>query len=685
MVDTLIARIEELSQTQGDKEAVIFKKEALTYGQLSRAIKRAGAILSSFGVKRGDRVLFTALSKPEMFVTYLGIQYAGGVVVFLDKNATPENMAMVYEDTQAALILTDKPLKEYEEKCRKESLKAFYARVMDPEENVEDMPYVRPDDEDMAEMIFTTGTTGRPKGVVLSYRAVYHILTNTKEGTRVREDERMLMPLPLNHSLALRVSRAILYSGATIVLQNGFAFARELESNIIEKQCSAMTTVPASLELVRMQMQDKFPEILGKLRYIEVGAGSLTIRQRREVTSLLPNTQFFNTWGSSETGGVLFTDVNAVVGDDEKVACIGKVLPGRPANTVQVLDMEDKPIARSDREHPGRLVITGDMVMSGYYGREEQTREALHGNSLYTNDLVYTDEEGYVYMLGRIDDIINVGGEKVSPIEVENIACQYEGIRECACIGVPDPDEVLGQIPVLYVAPNSAYNEDELKVYLSKRMERYKLPLAYEKVSELPRNRMKKIDRKAMRSLWEKRGEAKDLNNPVIENILNRHSVRKFTDQDIPGDMLEMILKAGYYAPTGKNLQTWRFTVVKNADQIYRLREAAMEAAAANKVNCYGFNNPKVLVLVSNDVRNHDGGQDASCAAENMMLAANSYGLGAAWLNVLMTLRDASPVKEMLDEWGIPANHTVWSMVALGYPAEKPKSPARKTNVVHYV
>ena len=113
-----------------------------------------------------------------------------------------------------------------------------------------------------------------------------------------------------------------------------------------------------------------------------------------------------------------------------------------------------------------------------------------------TNDLVYMDEEQYVYMLGRADDIINVGGEKVSPIEVENIASEYPAMKECACIGVSDPNEVLGQIPVLFVVKDAGYSEDDLKVFLAAHMERFKIPQEFVSVPELPRNRMKKLDRK---------------------------------------------------------------------------------------------------------------------------------------------------------------------------------------------
>ena len=677
MFDTLICQIGKYAETQPDKLAAAFKKEQLSYGQLYRKIISVAALIRQEGVKAGDRVAFSALSKPEMIAVYLGIQYLGAIAVFLDKNATPGNIAMICQEADVVLLLTDKPMKEYAGCCRIRSLKKLYEEAFADEI---DISYIMPEDNSIAEILFTTGTTGRPKGVMLSYKAVYHILSNTIEGIGIREDDRVLIPLPLNHSFALRVLRAVLYRGATVILQNGFTFAKEIENNMEQYQCTAMAAVPASLETVQAQMQDHFAPVLGKLRYIEVGAGSLTTGQRLHFTKVLPNTTFFNTWGSSETGGALFLNVTEAVRDPEKIKAVGKPLP---CVQVRVLDPMGVPI-KSDPSHPGRMSLRGDMIMSGYWNREELTAETIKDGWLLTGDMVYTDDDGFVYMLGRADDIINVGGEKVSPIEVENIASTFPQVRECACIGAEDPEGILGQVPVLFLAAKSGYSEEELKRYLSSKMERYKIPHYFVVIEEIPRNRMKKIDRKALANLWENRG-GRDLVNPVMQAILNRRSIRRFTDQEIPENILDMILKAGYHAPSGHNMQSWRFTVLEKEETIQRLKELGKETAGKHKVYFYGFENPKIIILVSNDVRNPDGCQDASCAAENMMLAAQSYGIGSVWLNGLMTLRDKEPVKGLLDTFGIPENHTIWACVALGYPVAEGALLKKKENVIRFV
>ena len=493
----------ELAQIQPEKPAVVFRKEMLTYEALSQIMAHMGRFLTSQGIGRGSRVLFSAVSKPEAICALLGIQSVGATAVGLGRDASAKDSCVLYDETKADLCLTDRALENESGNCRVESLHALFTSAVEQAQDsladVAENPV--PDPEDIAEMIFTTGTTGKPKGVMLSFRAVYQISKNTIDGIGIFPEDRVLVPLPLHHSLALREVRAALWQGATVVLQNGFRFAGELEKNISELGCTGMVTVPASLDLVRTQLGESFSSVLGKLRYMEVGAGSLSVRQRKEYTKLLPGTRLNNTWGSSETGGALFLRVNEAAKDPVMVSSIGKPLEGV---TIRVLDTEGNEILSPDSENPGRLALKGDMVMSGYWNRPMETADALRGDWLVTNDLVYTDKDGYAYMLGRVDDIINVGGEKVSPIEVENLAGEYSAIKECACIGVPD--ETLGQIPVLFYVQEEDFSMEEWKRYLTKCMAKYMVPRAFVPVNALPRNPMQKLDRRAMRAMWSQMG-----------------------------------------------------------------------------------------------------------------------------------------------------------------------------------
>ncbi len=687
-MDNLLNRLIDLSMACPDKQAVIFKEEQLTYRELCRRIRGMAEIIQAEGIAHGDRVCFTAVSKPEMVAAYMAVYACGAVAVFLDKNAAPQNMVGIYEDSGAKLMLTDKPMKEYAERCHIVSLRESYrqAGTWNKDKTVildsalQGMK-ISPEESSLAELLFTTGTTGKPKGVMLTYKTVYNIIVNTIEGVELREDDILLLPLPLNHSFALRVLRAVLYKGATVVLQNGFTFAKEVENNVINYKCNSMACVPASYEVMKSQMQEAFVRTLGKMRFIEFSAGSLSIQQRVEITEMLPGVEIYNTWGSSESGGAIFCNVTKAAKESVRIGTLGRPLAGKVQ--VKILDGDGHEID-SDETHPGRMALKGDMQMAGYWNNKEMTEKTLVDGWLLTGDMAYMDADGYVYMLGRADDIINVGGEKVSPVEVENIAGQYEGIKECACIGVQDPSGIYGQIPVLFMATRSNYTEEELRKFIASRVERYKLPQRYVLVDKLPRNRMQKIDRNKLKDLWENQ-DSLELLNPVIHNILSRRSVRKFTDQEIPRPVLDMILKAGYHAPSGHNMQTWRFTVLTKQEDILELKELTRQTAVQNHVYFYGFENPKALILISNDDRNQDGCQDASCAAENIMLAAWAYGIGSVWLNPLMTLRQKEPVRSLLNRYRIPDRHTVWAVVALGYPISEGALLQKKENVIYFV
>ncbi len=686
---TLVSRIVKLAKEKSDKSAVILRNEKVSYRELHDGMQIVAANLVSLGIEKGDHVVFTATSKPECAILYLGIVSIGAVAVFSDKNATADEMARIYSTADARLFISNKGIRGHEGKIRLISAREIMnndgkAELRD-NSGVSSYELFEPEGSDISEIIFTTGSTGTPKGCMLSYEAVDAITQNTINGVGMREDDVVLIPLPLHHSFALRVFRAALYLGATVVLQNGFTFAREVEKNIDQHSVTGITVTSASLETIRKQMQDAFVPIMQKLRYIEGGSSLITIQQRLFLKENLPDTELINTWGSSETGGCIFFKSSQVGIDSKAFSSLGKVPEGIE---VAFFDEDMNPVS-GDEKNPGRLAFCGKMQMSGYWNNPELNAKTIHDGWLLTGDMCYRGEDGYIYMLGRADDLINFGGEKVAPSEIENAALDIDGVADAACFGTEDPKGIFGEVPILYVCigPDSL-DKNGIRAELGRKLNSNKMPQEIHIISELPRNDIGKKDKKALKKIWEKGSDDTNdepLYNPVVQAILNRRSIRDFTEKDIPDDILDMILKCGYYAPSGHNMQTWQFTVVRKAEDIKKISTAAKEAASVENVYFYGFNNPKLLILVSNDDRNPCGCQDASCAAENIMLAAHSYGIGSVWLNPLVKLRNVEPVKSVLDEIGIPGNHTVWSMIALGYSVEKADIPRKKENVVKWV
>ena len=682
MFKTIVEAVLSHAQVSPDKLAICFKGNELTYAELGRHIKAfAYVIHNEYGVSSQSLVMISALSKPEFVTALLAVQFLGGTVVPVDKSAVEETMKRLYRTVEPVIFLTDSKIADDGIKCV--SLKGTYAKT---EELLKDPAFERilpqyelPNMDGIAEIIFTTGTTGYPKGAMLSYKNILAGTKYTRDGVHRDNSNIELIPLPLNHSFGLRVLRTVLYVGATAILQNGFMFPKEMITNIEKYRCNGISIVPASVEKLYRNLGDNFAEVFGKFEYMEVSAGSLSVGMKQKLLNLIPQVHLYNVWGSSETGGVIFLDVTL---HPEHIASLGV-----PAEGVEIcmLDGQGNRYNAMSADEAGRMIMKGDMQMQGYYHLPDVTSETLVDGYLYTGDLAYKTEDGFIYMLGRADDIINVGGEKVSPIEVENVASLSDEISECACIGIPDPEGVLGCVPILFVVPNHMeFSEENLKTFLSGQLEQYKLPKKYVVVGVLPRNAMKKIDRKKIKQMWEEQGESSQ-SNPVISAIFSRRSVRNFQKKRIPRDILELLVECGKQAPSGHNMQTWHFTVITDRDSIGQLKETIPDVAERRGVYFYGFDNPDALILISNDTRNPYGIQDSSCATQNIMLAAHSLGLGSVWLNPLMKICDEPEIRELLTTLGVPQNYNVWSMIALGYPANKPDRLAKKNNVVNWV
>ncbi len=687
MYKTIVEAVLSHGEQCPNQMAIGFKDTRITYGQLRSQVLHMTVILQEeYKIRKKDTIMLSAVSKPEYVVMLLALQYLGAVTVPVDKSALEENIVDVYHFNNARMLFTDTRITD--PSVKHHSLSRAYTAACAAAESLMDLDYsgnsvpaqAAAENDEIIEMLFTTGTTGRPKGTMLSRGNIYASTHNTWKGTGMLQSDVILLPLPLNHSVGMRVLRTALYVGASIVIQNGFAFPKELKTNMEQFHCTGFICVPAVLERLYRQMGEEFARTLKPLRYMEIGAGSLSYDMKKKIVQLLPETRIFNTWGSTETGGAIFLEVSA---HPDKLTALGKPVEGVE---VKVVDSDGKSIEARDLDTAGRMAIRGDMVMKGYYHLKEETESALQDGWLFTNDLVYTDEDGYVYMLGRADDIINVGGEKVSPVEVENLASEYPGFQECACIGIEDPEGILGQVPLLCYVPEAGENPSpkEILHFLSDRMESWKLPKQFLKVRELPRNRMKKLDRKKLRALWEDtKGE--DLTNPVIDAILTRQSIRTFTDEAIPRPVLEQLVACAIQAPSANNMQTWRFLVIESKETIGKLKELIAETAAAKKVKFYGMNNPAAVVIITNDSRNPNGLIDASLAAENLMLAAHSLGIGSVWNNALHNIDEEPEMQAYLKELGLGRRQRVCAMLCLGYPAEQTKVIQRRQDVVTWI
>ncbi len=354
---------------------------------------------------------------------------------------------------------------------------------------------------DAADVLYTTGTTGRSKGVAVGHRAIMANAENLVEAQGWSGDLVFIVTGPLNHIGSLSKVWAAVFSGATVCLVDGlkdmnafFAaldFCRDLAgksgaeglgigSSGAEGFGIATFLVPSAIRMLLRFGGDTLAGYDGAIEFVETGADAVSREDMAGLCRVLPRARLYNTYASTETGIVATYDFNAG-------GCVEGCV-GRP--------MRHSSVRISDE---GMIVCAGAMVSAGYAGDEEGTRAVLREGEFFTSDMGFIDGDGRLHVSGRADDVINVGGVKVAPTEVEDAARSMPGIADCVCVAAEHP--VAGRaLKLLYVTDGSVgVLVRDLARFLKARLESYKVPLLYEAVPEISRTAGGKVDRKAYR------------------------------------------------------------------------------------------------------------------------------------------------------------------------------------------
>ncbi len=495
---TVIDYIFENAEEHGDKSAVTDRKTTLSYGMLAEKVPVIAGYIRTIGVKKGDRVIIEAVSGCDYVLVYLALQYIGAVTAPVERGIKPELLEYLADITDAGLFICHTELSSAKVRSK------TYSDILRNAESWNVSIAADTGEKDSpSEIIFTTGTTGKPKACFHTIKNISANTENTVSGMNMLGSDCVLIPLPLNHSFGMRVLRAVFETGASAVVQSGAVFFDAIRKSIADNHCTAMVCVAATMESILREAGDEaVKEVFYGLRYIEFSAGAAPVHLREKLVELLPDTHIHNTWGSSESGGCVFIDVSE---RPDKMTALGKSIGG----TILEMWSDEKNdfIDEYGPEHTGRLAIYGDMIFSGYWNQPELYSDAVRDGWLITKDMVWRDKDGYFYMLGRADDIINVGGEKVAPSEIEEIAQNISDIGDCACVGVADEDGVLGQIPVLFYTERAGAKVDieRLKGEFARKVGLMKAPRHFVRLDEIPRNYMKKKDYKLLKNeIWKK-------------------------------------------------------------------------------------------------------------------------------------------------------------------------------------
>jgi acyl-CoA synthetase (AMP-forming)/AMP-acid ligase II len=490
MSHTLLLAVAMHAETNPSRLAVITGGKTTSYEQLWQKVGSAAAFLREAGVQREDRVILSAAtSTPSFIYGYLATQLLGGIVVPIDPHTPAARLAYIIERVEPKMLLT----------VRKPENINIPAHAIDifeslPAEDREEFSYPR--SNDAAEILFTSGTTGEPKGVVLTHGNILSAATNINTFIRNNDKDREVVPLPLSHSFGLGRMRCNLLAGGALILTDGLTFPAQIFRSIEEWGATGLASVPSGFAVLFRLSGDRLGKYAEQLRYIEIGSAPMPIEHKKKLMALLPHTRICMHYGLTEASRAAFIEFHESA---HKLDSIGRATPNVE---IKIVDPEHESELPSDE--PGRIMVKGDMVLREYWRNPDLGEEFLHAGWFYTGDYGYRDAEGYLYLQARERDLINVGGRKVSPVEIENTLLMHEAIRECACIGIPDPKGITGEaVKAFLVRRGNSQPKPtagELTDFLRDHLEPYKIPVEFCWIDAIPTTSSGKVQRMLLKT-----------------------------------------------------------------------------------------------------------------------------------------------------------------------------------------
>ena len=484
--------------------ALVCQEGRYSYAQVARDVGRLATFLQHRGVQRGDRVALFLDNSPEVVTAIYATLAVGAVFMPINPLTKPEKLAHMIKETQPGVLVSHTHLREVFEPVLAVGSSVHTCIVTGDAPGVGipwEMALAHPGqvvepttiDQDLAAILYTSGSTGEPKGIMLSHRNMLTAQASVCSYLGLEEDDIILCALPLTFDYGLYQILMGFMQGACVVLERTFVFPVKILELMAREKVTVFPGVPTMFTL--MLNLDLHPYDLGHLRIITNTAAALSEHQIHDIRRLFPQARLFSMYGLSECKRVSYLPPEQL---DVRPLSVGR---GMPNEEVYLIDEDGN---RLPNGHTGELVIRGSHVMRGYWGKPEETAKCLKPGPypgeqvLLSGDIFHTDEEGYLYFVGRKDDIIKSRGEKVSPREVENAIDSLEGVLESAVIGVPDP--VLGQAVTAFVVQKEGYRytEKDIVRHCLTRLENFMVPKQVVFVSTLPKTNTGKISKNGL-------------------------------------------------------------------------------------------------------------------------------------------------------------------------------------------
>lgn len=487
MPKTVVEYLYKHAKETPEKIAVIAEGKKTSYSELADLAHGYASFLSSKGLKKGDIAVVRASQTLDYVVAYLAVHTAGGVIAPAERNIPAEGLLSIAKSIGAKMIIST------EDTSDGEFIFLNSADILTDAANTDPIEFDLPDENDSADILFTTGTTGKSKGVEISHKALVATAKNLIYGCQYKKDTVIIVPGPLNHANPLRKVFTTFVNGSTIYLLNGMtninAFYSALDNSKGSLACCLPPAMVRTLFALTGDMLGRYSE---QIDFIENSTAPLPEPDKLKLCSLLPKTRLYNNYGSSEAASVCMYDYNKFPG---KSGCIGKVMP---ESEILVVD-DNHSVIKSSKDNVGCIACAGNTIMKRYVNEPELTNQVLKNGAVYTNDVGYIDDDGFVYIIGRRDDVINVGGLKVAPSEVEDVALAFSGVDDCICISIPNSVTGCALKLLLVMKDDAEYSPKDIAAFLKSRLESYKVPTTYERVDKIKRTYNGKLDRKAYR------------------------------------------------------------------------------------------------------------------------------------------------------------------------------------------
>ncbi|RUM58824.1 MAG: long-chain fatty acid--CoA ligase [Persephonella sp.] len=482
------------------KKFIFFENKSLSYLRFKAEVDRLSYILYSMGYREGYKIAILLRNSPDFLISLLAIQRIGAIPVPINTFLKEEEIKHILEHSEAKLLIAEGFYRELGNSILWKKDEYEYVindfKVVFNYENIKpvDIKY-KPSLDDTAVILYTSGTTGKPKGVMLSYRNLISNVENIAFLGKVSSKDRFIVYLPMFHTFTLTASVLLpLYLGGSIVIiKSVFPFSNVLKQ-VLLKRVSIFLGVPEVYNALSKANLPWYFKLFNRIRFFVSGGAPLPIETYERMKKQFPKTPLIEGYGLTECSPVVS------INPPEKPKPMSVGLP-LPDYSVKIVDdnFNELPVGEI-----GEIVVKGDCVMKGYYKDKEETEKIIKDGWLLTGDLGRFDEEGYLYIVDRKKDLIISKGINIYPRDIEEVLNSHPNIEVSAVVG--KKDKTHGEIPVAFVKLAEGvkdFTEKEIKRFLKNKIADYKIPKHIIIVDDFPRNATGKILKRKLKEMLE--------------------------------------------------------------------------------------------------------------------------------------------------------------------------------------